>query len=142
VQNLSGHKRKVGNVRWHPTASNVLATSSTDYTVKVWDVEKGAAKCHVDGHADIIQSIDWNYEGSLITTACKDKKIRVIDPRTGQVVSVRIIIIVVIIIIFVFFVIITRAAFRPPPLALVSPARNKSIMTQRTPIRKLPPTRV
>jgi coronin-1B/1C/6 len=87
VQNLSGHKRKVGNVRWHPTASNVLATSSTDYTVKVWDVEKGAAKCHVDGHADIIQSIDWNYEGSLITTACKDKKIRVIDPRTGQVVS-------------------------------------------------------
>jgi len=89
VQNLSGHKRKVGNVRWHPTANNVLATSSTDYTVKVWDVEKGAAKCHVDGHADIIQSIDWNYEGSLIATACKDKKIRIIDPRTGQVVSVR-----------------------------------------------------
>ena len=89
VQNLSGHKRKVGNVRWPPTASNVLATSSTDYTVKVWDVEKGAAKCHVDGHADIIQSIDWNYEGSLIATACKDKKIRIIDPRTGRVVSVR-----------------------------------------------------
>jgi len=85
VQTLTGHKRKVGNLRWNPTANNVLATTSTDYSVKIWDVEKGAARLTVEGHGDIIQNVDWNYDGSLIATACKDKKIRVIDPRTNQV---------------------------------------------------------
>lgn len=81
VQTLTGHKRKVGNLRWNPTANNVLATSSTDYAVKLWDVEKGAAKLTVEGHGDIIQNMDWNYDGSLIATACKDKKLRIVDPR-------------------------------------------------------------
>ncbi len=77
-------------MRWNPTANNVLATSSTDYTVKVWDVEKGAVKNTVEGHADIVQSIDWNYDGSLLTTACKDKKTRILDPRSKEIVGVSI----------------------------------------------------
>jgi len=85
VQTLIGHKRKVGSVNFHPTADNVLATSSTDYTVKVWDIEKGEARATISGHSDIIQSVDWNYDGSLIATTSKDKKIRVIDPRQGAV---------------------------------------------------------
>merc|ERR1712137_973560 len=85
VQTLIGHKRKVGSVNFHPTADNVVATSSTDYTVKVWDIEKGEARSTVSGHSDIIQSVDWNYDGSLIATTSKDKKIRVIDPRGGNI---------------------------------------------------------
>merc|ERR1712137_312652 len=85
VQTLIGHKRKVGSVNFHPTADSVVATSSTDYTVKVWDIEKGEARSTVSGHSDIIQSVDWNYDGSLIATTSKDKKIRVIDPRGGNI---------------------------------------------------------
>merc|ERR1712000_437510 len=85
VQTLIGHKRKVGSVNFHPTADNVVATSSTDYTVKVWDIEKGEARTTISGHSDIIQSVDWNYEGSLLATTSKDKKIRVIDPRQGAI---------------------------------------------------------
>ena len=88
VQNLTGHKRKVGSVNWNPTANNVLATSSTDYAVKLWDVEKGQAKNTVDGHGNIIQTCAWNYDGSQLVTACKDKKVRLLDPRSNAIVSV------------------------------------------------------
>jgi len=39
----------------------------------------------VDGHSDIIQSLDWNINGSSIATTCKDKKARVFDPRTNTI---------------------------------------------------------
>jgi len=82
LQTLSGHKRKVGTVLFNPVANNILATSGSDYAVKIWDIEKGTAIFNVDGkHADIIQSLDWKGNGSLITTSCKDKKIRVVDGR-------------------------------------------------------------
>eukprot|EP01113_Clastostelium_recurvatum_P044228 TRINITY_DN7444_c0_g1_i1.p1 TRINITY_DN7444_c0_g1~~TRINITY_DN7444_c0_g1_i1.p1 ORF type:complete len:480 (+),score=169.74 TRINITY_DN7444_c0_g1_i1:92-1441(+) len=82
LQLLQGHKRKVGTTDFNPVASNVLATSSTDFTVKLWDVEKGVNMFTTEGHSDIIQSVAWNYGGSLLATSCKDKKIRVFDPRS------------------------------------------------------------
>jgi len=85
AQELRGHGRKAGSVTFNPVANNVLATSAIDFKVKVWDIEAGAEKCSIDGHAGIIQSVEWNYNGSLLSTYCKDKKLRVIDPRSGQV---------------------------------------------------------
>jgi len=86
LQTLNGHRRKVGTARFHPTANNILATSSTDFAVKVWDIEKGKDVLSVDAqHSDIINSCEWNFNGSLLATSCKDKKIRVIDPRKGTV---------------------------------------------------------
>jgi len=87
VQVLSGHGRKAGSVNFHPTANNILATSALDFKVKVWDIEHGTEKCNVDGHGGIIQSVEWNIDGSLISTFSKDKKLRVIDPRSATVVS-------------------------------------------------------
>ncbi|KAI9203530.1 uncharacterized protein BJ171DRAFT_509889 [Polychytrium aggregatum] len=81
------HGRKVGHVLFHPTADNVLASASADFTIKLWDISKGAEKIELTGHGEIIQSITWNYDGSLLATACKDKKIRVYDVRTNKVVQ-------------------------------------------------------
>jgi len=40
----------------------------------------------LDGqHSDIICSAGWNFNGSLVATSCKDKKLRVIDPRSSKV---------------------------------------------------------
>jgi len=86
LQTLNGHRRKVGTVKFNPVANNILASTSTDFSVKIWDIEKGETKFSVDGsHADIIQSCDWSGNGSLLATACKDKKIRVIDPRSQSI---------------------------------------------------------
>eukprot|EP00727_Mastigamoeba_balamuthi_P012726 m51a1_g8076 putative actin binding protein (450) ;mRNA; r:189368-191244 len=87
VQTLQGHKRKVGTVNFHPCASNVLASSASDTTVKIWDIEKGDEMFSIGGHSDIVQSCSWNKNGSLIASACRDKKLRVLDPRAQTTVS-------------------------------------------------------
>jgi len=84
---LSGHGRKVHNVLFNPVAENVLASASTDLCVKIWDIEKCVDKITLPEHPDIINSLCWNYNGSLIGTACRDKKIRIFDVRAGCIVK-------------------------------------------------------
>jgi len=84
VQTLQGHKRKVGTADFHPTANNVLATTGADLEVKLWDVEAGKVLDTIKGHSDIIQCLAWNANGSQFATTCKDKKIRLSDPRTEK----------------------------------------------------------
>lgn len=80
VSKLAGHTRKVGHVLWHPTAENVLASSSGDYSVKLWDINTGSPNLTLK-HADIVQSMSWSSNGSLLVTTSRDKKIRVWDAR-------------------------------------------------------------
>ncbi len=49
--------------------------------IKVWDVETGASKLDTEGHGNIIQSTKWSWDGAQMVTACKDKKLRMFDPR-------------------------------------------------------------
>src|SRR5688572_13415376 len=37
---------------------------------------------------DIPLSASWNFDGSQIVTSCKDKKVRIIDPRSGSTLKV------------------------------------------------------
>ncbi|KAI4162167.1 MAG: hypothetical protein LQ342_004186 [Letrouitia transgressa] len=80
IKQLSGHSRKVGHVLFNPAAENILATSSGDYTVKIWDVEAGSPRLTLK-HADIVQSLSWSANGSLIVTTSRDKKLRIWDAR-------------------------------------------------------------
>lgn len=74
---------------WHPSAENVLASAGYDHKIIVWNASSGEQLALLEGyHPDIIYSFSWNYNGSLIATTCKDKKIRVIDPRKNEVISV------------------------------------------------------
>lgn len=43
----------------------------------------------IDCHTDVILSMSFNTDGSLLATSCKDKKMRVIEPRSGAVLQVR-----------------------------------------------------
>jgi len=87
VLKLSGHGRKVGHVLFHPTANNVLASASTDLTIKLWDIEKGQERQEITGHGEIIQSMAYNYNGSLMATTCRDKKLRIFDLRSNKIVQ-------------------------------------------------------
>lgn len=87
LMTLSGHYSKVIITKFHPVASNVLATSSYDMTVKLWDIEKSDAQSTISGHPDYLQSFTWNYNGSLFATACKDKNLRIVDPHSASIVS-------------------------------------------------------
>jgi len=39
-------------------------------------------KTNITGHGGIIQSLAWSYDGSQLASFCKDKKLRVFDPRS------------------------------------------------------------
>ncbi|XP_035786506.1 coronin-1C-like isoform X2 [Anopheles albimanus] len=86
---LVGHKRKVLHIEWHPTAANVLLSAGFDHLVCVWDIgntERPLLNV-IDCHVDMIYSLAINRDGSMIATTSKDKKLRVIEPRSGIVVS-------------------------------------------------------
>ncbi|GAB1226890.1 hypothetical protein ENUP19_0307G0011 [Entamoeba nuttalli] len=87
LQILQGHKRKVGTCNFNPCASNVLVTSSADTTIKIWDIEQGEEMFSIGGFTDIVNSVSWNRIGSELVSTCKDKKIRIIDPRQQNVVN-------------------------------------------------------
>lgn len=72
--------RKVGHVLFNPAAENVLASASGDFTIKLWDIEAGAAKLSLK-LGDIVQSLSWSPDGSLLVTTSRDKKLRVWDVR-------------------------------------------------------------
>ena len=82
------HQRRCSNIQWHPVASNVLMSVSQDPSIVVWNLEDGSAVCEVDCHPDIIFNAEFNRNGDKIVTVCKDKKIRIIDARTGAVLTV------------------------------------------------------
>eukprot|EP00581_Thalassiosira_minuscula_P013502 CAMPEP_0183719592 /NCGR_PEP_ID=MMETSP0737-20130205/12454_1 /TAXON_ID=385413 /ORGANISM="Thalassiosira miniscula, Strain CCMP1093" /LENGTH=459 /DNA_ID=CAMNT_0025949313 /DNA_START=60 /DNA_END=1439 /DNA_ORIENTATION=- len=82
---LEGHSKKVNLLRYHPSASNVLLSTSSDYTVKIWDVEAAQELSTFDGMQDLCQDIVWDYKGDQYATACKDKAVRFIDARAATV---------------------------------------------------------
>ena len=90
---LAEHKRRVPFIDWHPTANGILFSVGFDHSILVWNVS-GAASGRaqlintIDCHPDTIQSISLNRDGSLLASTCKDKRVRVIEPRTGRVVAI------------------------------------------------------
>lgn len=72
--------RKIGHVLFNPAAENIMLTASGDFTVKVWDIEAGAAKLTLN-IGDVVQSQSWSGNGSLLVTTSRDKKLRVWDVR-------------------------------------------------------------
>ncbi|CAJ1068288.1 uncharacterized protein LOC125889869 isoform X1 [Xyrichtys novacula] len=85
---LEGHSKRVGIITWHPTARNVLLSAGCDNQIIIWNVGTGEAMINLeDMHPDVIFNVCWNRNGSLICTSCKDKSIRVIDPRKEAIIA-------------------------------------------------------
>ena len=87
LQDLRGHDKKVLLLRFHPTASHVLASVSADQTVRLWDVEHGTSLHDLpkDVHPEPILDVAWDYRGETYLTSCKDKAVRIVDPRAATV---------------------------------------------------------
>lgn len=86
IKILSGHTRKVGHVLFHPVAQNIFASSSLDYTVRIWNLETGET-VYTLKHPDMVISMSFSYNGSYLATISRDKKLRVWDIRAEKIVS-------------------------------------------------------
>lgn len=80
VQKLTGHGKKIGHVLFNPAAENILATSSGDTTVKIWDIETAKPQLTLRP-GDQVQSLSWSGKGDLLVTTSRDKTLRIWDPR-------------------------------------------------------------
>lgn len=57
--------------------------------VLIWNLDIGEPVKMIDCHTDVILCMSFNTDGSLLATSCKDKKLRVVEPRSGRVLQVR-----------------------------------------------------
>ncbi|KAL2018917.1 hypothetical protein VTK56DRAFT_10284 [Thermocarpiscus australiensis] len=80
VSRLPGHSRKVGHVLFNPAAEHILASSSGDLTIKLWDISTGQASITLK-HPEIVQSLSWSANGAMLVTTSRDKRLRVWDVR-------------------------------------------------------------
>lgn len=75
-----GHGR-LELVLFHPTSSGLLAVAANKSPL-IWDTSRQDAPLAVlEQHNDQVQSLSWKHDGSLLASSCKDKMLRVFDPR-------------------------------------------------------------
>lgn len=80
---LKGHERRTIDLQWNPTVESLLASASHDLTVRLWDVKAAEAKLILSGHTDAVLDQCWSLAGDRLVTSCRDKTIRIFDPRAG-----------------------------------------------------------
>ncbi|CEG71439.1 Putative Coronin [Rhizopus microsporus] len=86
-----GSMDKLHLLEFHPTSKDVLLTVSQDFnnhTIRIWDLKEQSVKLKFDGiNKNMVFTCAWNVDGSQIATTSKEKVIRIIDARTGNVLS-------------------------------------------------------
>uniref|UniRef100_A0A8C5NW65 Coronin n=1 Tax=Jaculus jaculus TaxID=51337 RepID=A0A8C5NW65_JACJA len=78
---LTGHTEKIYSLRFHPLAADVLASSSYDLTIRIWDLQAGVEQLRLQGHQDQIFGLSWSPDGQQLATVCKDGRVRIYEPR-------------------------------------------------------------
>nr|UEK51568.1 coronin 6 [Parasacculina yatsui] len=85
VVDLVYHQRRVGFVVWHPTAENVLLSCGSDNVMVVWNVAAAEPLVVINTVPEQVSSACWSWNGSELLISSRDKKLRILDARTGQI---------------------------------------------------------
>jgi WD40 repeat protein/uncharacterized caspase-like protein len=80
---ISGHGRGVSKVAFSRDGK-LLASGSTDSTIKIWDVATQKELRMLTGHSAPIESMDFSPDGRLLASAGDDGSTFVWDTKTGE----------------------------------------------------------
>jgi len=82
---ITASDKRVLIVDFHPLASDIMVTADASKVVKIFDIESSQEKFTLpDVHKGLLTNFSWNGDGSLLATSCKDKMLRIFDPRAGN----------------------------------------------------------
>lgn len=82
-QTFSGHTNRVWSVAFHP-AGKLLASSSEDQTIRLWDISNGQCLHILSGHLGSVRSVTFGSDGDTLVSGCVDGTIRFWNVTTGQ----------------------------------------------------------
>ena len=54
----------------------MLASGSRDRTIKLWNVESRTEVATLEGHSDLVNSVAFNSEGTLLASGSGDRTIK------------------------------------------------------------------
>ena len=82
MQTLEGHSGFVFSVAFSPD-SKLVASGSSDNTVKIWDAATGACTQTLEGHSDYVRSVAFSPDSKLVASGSYDKTVKIWDTATG-----------------------------------------------------------
>ena len=80
---LRGHEGAVSQVRISPNG-RLIATASSDGTIKVWDAATGSHMDTLVGHMAGVSCVAWSPDSNTLASGSDDKAIRLWDKVTGR----------------------------------------------------------
>nr|XP_014101527.1 coronin-7 isoform X5 [Bactrocera oleae]XP_014101535.1 coronin-7 isoform X5 [Bactrocera oleae]XP_014101541.1 coronin-7 isoform X5 [Bactrocera oleae] len=80
---FSHKQRRVETVGFHPTADGLLHSTAVG-CVTLFDITTQKEIFSNNEHPEVIQSVSWKQDGTTLATSCKDKNVRILDPRIAD----------------------------------------------------------
>src|SRR5260221_1090140 len=83
LMTLRGHSDSVKSVAFSPDGG-LLASASSDDTIKLWDPQTGEHLRTLEGHSHSVLSVAFSPDGGLLASSSWDDTIRLWDLQTGE----------------------------------------------------------
>ncbi|XP_071951784.1 coronin-7-like [Antedon mediterranea] len=81
---LLGHQEKIHFLLFHPLTRDLMLSAALDLTIRIWNLQAREEVMTLKGHTDQISAAAWSLDGTRIATLCKDKILRIYDPRQSD----------------------------------------------------------